>query len=196
MNKIRLAIIFVMIIVFSVSNISCNSSKSEIPTNIEDVLAGITEDAIQYEFPCDNLLAYKGVILDKDCVIYVFEVGSEAVKTIQSYEDTIRIWPECRYPGGTAAENWVLLKDIVDWYLIIHFDTDDMDWGKGFSLSNFIEADGNTWINNVIRIDFSIYGLENPLIMYRRNGDEYSQFYKDGEWSEVDVQYMTVPESD
>ena len=32
--------------------------------------------------------------------------------------------------------------------------------------------------------------------MYRRNGDEYSQIFKDGEWSEVDVQYMTVPESD
>lgn len=194
MNRIRLTIITFVIICVILLCTACNSKNENSQTNTDDDFLEISDLATQYDFPSDNILKYKGIIIDKDFVIYIFGNNSDLVKTIQRYDD-IRIWPERSTPGGTAAEKWKLLNKDVDWYLILYCDTAKMDLDKGFALSNFVGADGITCNYDLPEmITISIKHLDTPTLTIRdRLGDDKTQYYIDGNWSVVDIEPFVIP---
>lgn len=62
-----------------ISGTSCDSSKEE---SKNDELI-ISDSAVIYEFPSDNFIHYKGIIVDDDHIVYVFGRFSEFTKALK-----------------------------------------------------------------------------------------------------------------
>lgn len=80
MKKLRYVICTMIICCSMLLGMACNKDRvaDTEETNEEELV--ISETAVRYEFPTDNILQYKGVIIDKDFIIYVFGRNSELVR--------------------------------------------------------------------------------------------------------------------
>ena len=82
MKRIKI-VLFAMIICCSmVLGTACEKNRnSDIDESHEEELV-ISDTATRYEFPSDNILQYKGMIIDKEFIIYVFGRNSELVRDL------------------------------------------------------------------------------------------------------------------
>ncbi|MBR4341342.1 MAG: hypothetical protein IKP88_01305 [Lachnospiraceae bacterium] len=183
MNKIKLSIIITICVCIIISGTSCDSSK-EYFENDELI---ISDSAIKYEFPSDNLLKYKGIIVEKDYIVYVFDKFSEFTQAIKKNED-MKVFSEYFDESKRKyTTEWKLIEDLEGSYLVLFCDPSNYDFEAGIALSNYLKEDGETYIDDKFDITIiTIRYLNNPYLVIRELADsEKRQFYEDGKWSDV-----------
>lgn len=182
MNKIKLSILMIMICI-SVLGFACASANEE----VEDNKLVISDDAIKYEFPSDNFIKYKGILIEDDYIVYVFERFSEFTKALKEKDD-MKIFTEYYDESKRKyTTEWKLVEDTDASYLIIYCNPDNYDFDAGIMISNYINEDGETFDSSkTTMIEYTISHLQNPRIVFRDLADkEKKQYYKDGKWSDV-----------
>lgn len=190
MNKIKLSVIISICICIIISGTSCDSSKEE---SKNDELI-ISDSAIKYEFPSDNFIKYKGILIEDDYIVYVFERFSEFTKALKEKDD-MKIFTEYYDESKRKyTTEWKLVEDTDASYLIIYCNPDNYDFDAGIMISNYINEDGETFDSSkTTMIEYTISHLQNPRIVFRDLADkEKKQYYKDGKWSDVSEKSYTV----
>lgn len=189
MNKIKLSIIISICICIVISGTSCDSSKEELKN---DELI-ISESAVKYEFPSDNFIKYKGIIIEEDYIVYVFGRFSEFTKALKEKDD-MKIFTEYYDESKRKyTTEWKIVEDTDSSYLIIYCNSENYDFNAGIMISNYINEDGeNIDGSKSTMIEYSIMHLQNPRIIFRNLADkEKKQYYKDGKWSDVSEKSYT-----
>lgn len=184
MNKLKISIIAVIIVSIVIIGTSCDSSDEK----EKDATLVISDSAMRYEFSSDNILRYKGIIVDKEFVIYVFGSSSEFVKALNNDNDMKVFSGYSNNSKRQYTTEWELLhKDSDSWYLVIYCDSNNYDFEAGLAISNFLEEDGETSdYNRTDMTTMTIRYLQNPKLLIRKlTNIEKRQSYEDGKWSSV-----------
>ncbi|MBR6476300.1 MAG: hypothetical protein IKS98_12765 [Lachnospiraceae bacterium] len=197
MKRIKI-VLFAMIICCSMLlGMACNKNQTADTEETKEEELVISDTAIRYEFPSDNILQYKGVIIDKDFIIYVFGRNSELVRDLlKKRDDNMRVCTEY-YDSSKRklADNWKVIQVTDGYYLVIYSDTQTMDFENGIGVSNMLTDDGSLEYNmyNYDGTSYIIRGIEEPGLRIFRPVEDITdqwQSYEDGEWSVVRVQYF------
>ena len=197
MKRIKI-VLFAMIICCSmVLGTACEKNRnSDIDESHEEELV-ISDTATRYEFPSDNILQYKGMIIDKEFIIYVFGQGSELARDLYNkrYENMKVCTEWFDSSKSKVADNWKVMQVTDGYYLVIYCDTQTMDLEKGIAVSNYLTDEGKYDHDNYDgnRTSYIIRGIEEPGLRIWRPAEVITdqwQSYKDGVWSVVDVQYF------
>ena len=183
MSKLRHAIISTIIIGIIILGTSCNTSAE----NKKDDEIVISASATHYDFPLDNILKYKGIIIDEDFIIYVFGGRSELVEALNNTDD-VKLWTEYNnISKRKTTDEWKLIQNIENWYLVIYCDPSNYDIEAGIVVSNCLEDDGYTIdFQKVKRTIMSIWDLEAPrLLIQELDEEDLFQYFENGTWSEI-----------
>ena len=197
MKKLRYVICTMIICCSMLFGMACNKDRAKDTEEAKEEELVISDTAVRYEFPSDNILQYKGVIIDKEFIIYVFGRSSELVRDLlKTRDENMRVCTEC-YDSSKSklADNWKVMPVTDGYYLVIYCDTQTMDFEKGIAVSNFLSDDGSYDHDNYDfnRTSYIIRGIEEPGLRIWRPAEDITdqwQSYEDGEWSVVRVQYF------
>lgn len=188
MKRSRVFIIIVIIIFTIMFDTSCDS-LSEVQKYDEVI---VSDSAIRYSYPVENIFRYEGVIIDNDFIIYIFGKSSELAISLNKNEN-MKVWTE--YYNDSKRKNtndWRLIENSEDWYLVIYCDVKNYDLDAGIAISNCFESDGITVDYNIKNINnFYIRYLETPELRKQQPNQgiaESSQIYWYGKWSELSEQ--------
>lgn len=146
----------------------------------------ISENAVIYEFDSNNILEYKGVIIDNDFIIYKFGKNSELVKAVQKY-DNMKTWMKTKEDQRLSIDDWELTENEQEMQWVIHCNPQEYDLESGPILSNCTLKDGHTLDFNIVdMMIITIRYTEKPWLSIDdvRNW-EYVQSYSNEGWSEV-----------
>ena len=152
----------------------------------------ISENAVIYEFDSDNILEYKGIVIDNDFIIYKFGKNSELVKAVNNY-DNMKTWMKTKDKEDRriSIDEWELIENEQEIQLVIHCNPQDYDLEAGPFFSNCRKRDGYELEFSNDMIDFSVRKIEIPSLMISdiRNYERF-QIYLDGKWSEIEETYL------
>ena len=196
MKRIKI-VLFAMIICCSmVLGMACNKDRAADTEETKEELV-ISDNAVRYDYPSENLLQYKGMIIDKEFIIYVFGWGSSMARDLFNKRDKkMKVW--FKYSDDSdrkIMDDWKVVQNPEGYYLVIYCDPQTIDLEKGLLLSNFLQEDGN-WDWSIGIFDGIAYYVTTssgaPKLKIWMPGyatDEQWQFYKDGAWTEVYEHY-------
>ena len=181
LSKFKLMLLTNIIIYIVIFN-SCKCAY-----DVQSDIPNVSDSAVQYEFPSENILKYRKIIVDSDYIMYFFDAKSDIIKTIQTYDD-LMLWTEYYNSSQrNLCNNWKLVQDQEVWILIIFCNTKDYDLEAGIALSNCLEDDGIS-----LKYDYSdmtiltIRYIEEPLLRIEKiSVERISQDYKNGSWSDI-----------
>ena len=195
MKRIKI-VLFAMIICCSmVLGTACEKNRnSDIDESHEEELV-ISDTATRYEFPSDNILQYKGMIIDKEFIIYVFGWGSSMARNLFNKRDEkMKVWLkklDDSYRKDMA--DWKVVQNPEGYYLVIYCDPQTIDLEVGLAVSNFLQEEGK-WDFGVVD-NIAYYVTTRAGILRLKiwkpgfNTDELWQSYIDGAWTEVSKHY-------
>lgn len=195
MKRIKI-VLFAMIIWCSmVLGTACEKNRnSDIDESHEEELV-ISDTATRYEFPSDNILQYKGMIIDKEFIIYVFGWGSSMARNLFNKRDEkMKVWLkklDDSYRKDMA--DWKVVQNPEGYYLVIYCDPQTIDLEVGLAVSNFLQEEGK-WDFGVVD-NIAYYVTTRAGILRLKiwkpgfNTDELWQSYIDGAWTEVYEHY-------
>ena len=174
---------------------ACEKNRnSDIDESHEEELV-ISDTATRYEFPSDNILQYKGVIIDKEFIIYVFGWGSDMARDLFNKRDEkMKVWLkklDDSYRKDMA--DWKVVQNPEGYYLVIYCDPQTIDLEEGLAVSNFLQEEGK-WDFGVVD-NIAYYVTTRAGILRLKiwkpgfNTDELWQSYIDGAWTEVSKHY-------
>ncbi len=166
-----------------ISGTSCDSSKEE---SQNDELI-ISDSAVKYDFPSDNILKYKGIIVEDDHIVYVFGRFSEFTKTLKERDDMKIFTKYYDESNRKYTTEWKLVEDTDVSYLIIYCNPDNYDFDAGIMISNYLNEDGTTYdYSKATMTSILIQYLQNPRLLIRNlTENEKIQSFNDGKWSDV-----------
>jgi hypothetical protein len=175
---------------------ACEKNRnSDIDESHEEELV-ISDTATRYEFPSDNILQYKGVIIDKEFIIYVFGWGSSMARNLFNKRDEkMKVWlKKLDDSYRKDMTDWKVVQNPEGYYLVIYCDPQTIDLEKGLLLSNFLQEEGNwDWAVGIYDgIAYYVTNSEIPKVKIWCPGysiSEQWQVYRDGAWSEVYENY-------
>ena len=182
MNKIKLSILMIMICI-SVLGFACASANEE----VEDNKLVISDDAVKYDFPSDNILKYKGIIVEDDHIVYVFGRFSEFTKALKERDDMKIFTKYYDESNRKYTTEWKLVEDTDVSYLIIYCNPDNYDFDAGIMISNYLNEVGTTYdYSKATMTSILIQYLQNPRLLIRNlTENEKIQSFNDGKWSDV-----------
>ncbi|MBQ6026060.1 MAG: hypothetical protein IJL20_10670 [Lachnospiraceae bacterium] len=195
MKRIKI-VLFAMIICCSmVLGTACEKNRnSDIDESHEEDLV-ISDTATRYEFPSDNILQYKGVIIDKEFIIYVFGWGSSMARDLfNKRDDKMKVWlKKLDDSYRKVMGDWKVVQNPEGYYLVIYCDPQTIDLEVGLAVSNFLQEEGK-WDFGVVD-NIAYYVTTRAGILRLEiwkpgfNTDELWQSYIDGAWSEIYEHY-------
>lgn len=195
MKRIKI-VLFAMIICCSmVLGTACEKNRnSDIDESHEEELV-ISDTATRYEFPSDNILQYKGMIIDKEFIIYVFGWGSSMARDLFNKRDEkMKVWfKKLDDSYRKAMDDWKVVQNPEGYYLVIYCDPQTIDLEEGLAVSNFLQEKGEWDFGVVDNIAYYVtMRAEIPRLEIWKPGfntDELWQSYIDGAWTEVYKHY-------
>lgn len=172
-----------IMICISVLGFACASANEE----VEDNKLVISDDAVKYDFPSDNILKYKGIIVEDDHIVYVFGRFSEFTKALKERDDMKIFTKYYDESNRKYTTEWKLVEDTDVSYLIIYCNPDNYDFDAGFMISNYLNEDGTTYdYSKATMTSILIQYLQNPRLLIRNlTENEKIQSFNDGKWSDV-----------
>ena len=173
---------FIIFALFLCSLIVYTSCKSQETSKSPSV----SESASIYEFDANNILEYKGVIIDSDFIIYIFGKNSELVKIVQK-DDSMKAWLKTKENQRVTIDAWELIENDQEAQLLIRCNPQEYDLEAGPIFSNCLLKDGHTLDFNIIdMMIIKIRYIDKPWLSIDdvRNW-EYIQSYSKAGWSEV-----------
>lgn len=195
MKRIKI-VLFAMIICCSmVLGMACNKDRVADTEETKEEELVISDNAVRYDYPSENLLQYKGMIIDKEFIIYVFGWGSSMARDLfNKRDDKMKVWLKTHDDSyRKAMDDWKVIQNPEGYYLVIYCDSQTIDLEKGLLLSNFLQEEGK-WDFGVV--DNIAYYITTRAEILRLeiwkpgfNTDELWQSYIDGAWTEVYEHY-------
>lgn len=183
MTKLKSTVISIIIVGIIIFGTSCNSSDENIKA--DEIV--ISASATHYDFPLDNILKYKGIIIDEDFIIYVFGGRSELVEALNNTDD-VKLWTEYNnISKRKTTDEWKLIQNIENWYLVIYCDPSNYDLEAGIVVSDCLEDDGYTIdYHKTNKTIMKIWDLETPKLKIQKLDEEdLFQYFDNCTWSEV-----------
>ncbi len=195
MKRIKI-VLFAMIICCSmVLGTACEKNRnSDIDESHEEELV-ISDTATRYEFPSDNILQYKGMIIDKEFIIYVFGWGSSMARNLfNKRDDKMKVWlKKLDDSYRKVMGDWKVVQNPEGYYLVIYCDPQTIDLEEGLAVSNFLQEEGKWDFGVVDNIAYYVTTRAGILSLEiwkpGFNTDELWQSYIDGAWTEVYEHY-------
>lgn len=174
---------------------ACEKNRnSDIDESHEEELV-ISDTAVRYDYPSENLLQYKGVIIDKEFIIYVFGWGSSMARNLfNKRDDKMKVWlKKLDDSYRKVMGDWKVVQNPEGYYLVIYCDPQTIDLEKGLAVSNFLQEEGKWDFGVVDNIAYYVTTRAGILSLEiwkpGFNTDELWQSYIDGAWTEVYEHY-------
>ncbi len=163
----------------------CSACNIEENIDINKSNLTISDSASRYEFDDNNILGYKGIIIDSGFICYIFNKSSEVTKNFLD-NNNMKIWMKT-HGYKWKSMNWKLVENELENMLIVYCDSKDYDMEQGSKFSNCYDEDGYSLDFNVKdMIIYEVKSVEKPYICINdvRNVEKY-QYFDTGKWSDI-----------
>ena len=195
MKKLRYVICAMIICCSMLLGMACNKDRTADTEETKEEELVISDTAVRYDYPSENLLQYKGVIIDKEFIIYVFGWGSSMARNLfNKRDDKMKVWlKKLDDSYRKVMGDWKVVQNPEGYYLVIYCNPQTIDLEEGLAVSNFLQEDGN-WDFGVVD-NIAYYVTTRAGILSLKiwkpgfNTDELWQAYIDGAWTEVYEHY-------
>ena len=195
MKKLRYVICTMIICCSMLLGMACNKDRTADTEETKEEELVISDTAVRYDYPSENLLQYKGVIIDKEFIIYVFGWGSSMARNLfNKRDDKMKVWlKKLDDSYRKVMGDWKVVQNPEGYYLVIYCDPQTIDLEEGLAVSNFLQEEGK-WDFGVVD-NIAYYVTTRAGILRLEiwkpgfNTDKLWQFYIDGAWTEVYEHY-------
>ena len=195
MKKLRYVICAMIICCSMLLGMACNKDRTADTEETKEEELVISDTAVRYDYPSENLLQYKGVIIDKEFIIYVFGWGSSMARNLfNKRDDKMKVWlKKLDDSYRKVMGDWKVVQNPEGYYLVIYCDPQTIDLEEGLAVSNFLQEEGK-WDFGVVD-NIAYYVTTRAGILSLKiwkpgfNTDELWQAYIDGAWTEVYEHY-------
>lgn len=174
---------------------ACNKDRTADTEETKEEELVISDTAVRYDYPSENLLQYKGVIIDKEFIIYVFGWGSSMARNLfNKRDDKMKVWlKKLDDSYRKVMGDWKVVQNPEGYYLVIYCDPQTIDLEEGLAVSNFLQEEGKWDFGVVDNIAYYVTTRAGILSLEiwkpGFNTDELWQSYIDGAWTEVYEHY-------
>lgn len=195
MKKLRYVICTMIICCSMLLGMACNKDRTADTEETKEEELVISDTAVRYDYPSENLLQYKGVIIDKEFIIYVFGWGSSMARNLFNKRDEkMKVWlKKLDDSYRKVMDDWKVVQNPEGYYLVIYCDPQTIDLEEGLAVSNFLQEEGKWDFGVVDNIAYYVTtrGGILSLEIWKPgfNTDELWQPYIDGAWTEVYEHY-------
>ena len=195
MKKLRYVICTMIICCSMLLVMACNKDRTADTEETKEEELVISDTAVRYDYPSENLLQYKGVIIDKEFIIYVFGWGSSMARNLfNKRDDKMKVWlKKLDDSYRKVMGDWKVVQNPEGYYLVIYCDPQTIDLEEGLAVSNFLQEEGKWDFGVVDNIAYYVTtrGGILSLEIWKPgfNTDELWQAYIDGAWTEIYEHY-------